>query len=130
MLAALIRAYNAIPVRRGIGDRKALRDASDVLAAGGVLVMFPGGTREGSGEVRDPRPGVGYISFANGAPVVPAYITGSNSLSRALTRTARVEVAFGDPIRPCEASSGADYRAFAGRVAEEIGRLRQEVEGV
>lgn len=129
LLGRLIRAYNAIPVRRGAADRKALRDAADVLARGGVLLMFPGGTRDESGEVRNPRPGVGFLACANGVPVVPAYITGSNRLMQALRRTTRLEVAFGEPIPPCEASTGDEYRAFADRVAAEIGRLRQEVEG-
>jgi hypothetical protein len=41
-----------------------------------------------------------------------------------------LQVAFGEAIAPREASSGADYRAFAARVAEAIGQLRQEVEGL
>ncbi|MBN2564236.1 MAG: 1-acyl-sn-glycerol-3-phosphate acyltransferase [Candidatus Eisenbacteria bacterium] len=129
-LAFLIRAYNAIPVRRGKADRKALRDASEVLARGGVLVMFPGGTRDESGEVKDPKPGVGFIACANNAPVVPAYITGSNRLARATRRACRLMVAFGEPIAPREARSGEEYRAFASQVAGAIGRLRQEVEGL
>jgi 1-acyl-sn-glycerol-3-phosphate acyltransferase len=129
LLAALIRAYNAIPVRRGIADRRALRNASAVLSAGGALLMFPGGTRDKSGDVRDPRPGVGYVSCASAARVVPAYITGSNRLAGALKRRARLEVAFGEAIDPCEGASGEDYRAYASRVAEAIGQLRREVEG-
>jgi 1-acyl-sn-glycerol-3-phosphate acyltransferase len=128
MLAALIRAYNAIPVRRGVADRRALRDASRVLAEGGVLLMFPGGTRDESGDVSSPRPGVGFIACTNRAPVVPAYIMGSNRLNRAARRASRLEVAFGEPIEPCEAKTGDDYRAFTGRVADAIGRLRREVE--
>jgi 1-acyl-sn-glycerol-3-phosphate acyltransferase len=130
LLAGLIRAYNAIPVRRGIADRRALRDASAVLSRGGALLMFPGGTREEGGEVSDPKPGVGYVSSVNAAPVVPAYITGSNRLTLALRRAVRLEVAFGEPIGPCGKGSGAEYREFAVRVANAIGQLRQEVEGL
>jgi hypothetical protein len=73
---------------------------------------------------------VGFIACTNSAPVVPSYITGSNRLMSAMRRTRRLEVAFGAPIPPCEASTGDDYRAFAKKVASEIARLRQEVEGI
>jgi 1-acyl-sn-glycerol-3-phosphate acyltransferase len=128
LMAALIRQYNAIPVRRGKADRKALRYASEVLAGNGVLLMFPGGTRDESGDVKNPLPGVGFLACTNSAPVVPAYITGSNRMGLAARRRARLEVAFGEPIEPCEANTGKDYRAFASRVADAIGHLRQEVE--
>ena len=43
--AALIRAYNAIPLDRDGSDRKALRLARRILGDGRALLMFPEGTR-------------------------------------------------------------------------------------
>jgi 1-acyl-sn-glycerol-3-phosphate acyltransferase len=128
-LSALIRAYNAIPVHRGRLDRGALRAAADVLRGGNVLLIFPGGGRDQSGEVNDPKAGVGFIACMNGAPVVPAYITGSDRLARAFLRGGGVEVAFGAPISATAAKSSDEYRALSRTVADEIGRLKLEVDG-
>ena len=129
LLAKLIRAYNALPVRRGTLDRKALREAADILKRGEVLLMFPSGTRDASGEVRDPKAGVGFIAGMSGAPVVPAYITGSNVLSDALRRRKKLRVAFGPVMRVVKVGSSDEYREFSMRIAEAIGELRRQVEG-
>ncbi len=128
LAAAFFGAVNAIPIRRGVLDRRALRAASELLRGGNVLLMFPGGTRDKSGEVRDPKSGVGFIACKHEAPVVPAYITCPNSLARALISRARMEVTFGPPIAASKAKSSDDYRAFSQRVADEIGRLKPEVD--
>jgi 1-acyl-sn-glycerol-3-phosphate acyltransferase len=126
-LGWLIRIYNALPVRRGVMDRRALREASQVLRNGEVLVMFPGGTRDSSGEVRDPKAGVGFIASRNEAPVVPAHITGTNRLSEAFLRRSRVRVAFGRAMTIAGTATGDEYREFSRRVADAIGGLRREV---
>jgi 1-acyl-sn-glycerol-3-phosphate acyltransferase len=71
----------------------------------------------------------GFIACMNGAPVVPAYITGSDRLARAFLRGGGVEVAFGAPISATEAKSSDEYRALSKEIAGEIGRLKQEVDG-
>jgi 1-acyl-sn-glycerol-3-phosphate acyltransferase len=129
LLGAVIRAFNAIPVHRGRLDRRALRAAAEVLRGGEVLLMFPGGRREESGEISDPKAGVGFIACMNEAPVVPAYITGTDRLARAFLSGGGVEVKYGTPIAATEAKSSEEYRALSKRVADEIGRLRQEVAG-
>jgi 1-acyl-sn-glycerol-3-phosphate acyltransferase len=128
-LAWLIRAYNALPVRRGMMDRKALREAAAILKDGEVLLIFPGGGRDASGEVRDPKGGVGFIAGMSGAPVVPAYITGSDALPAAFARKRRLQVSFGPAMTPSGTGGSEDYREFSQRVAAAIGTLRQEVEG-
>lgn len=129
LVGAVVGAYNALPIKRGVLDRRALRAAAEVLRSGKVLLMFPGGTRDGSGEMGDPKSGVGFIACMNEAPVVPAYIKGSNRLSWAVLRGRGVEVAFGPPIQASKAKTSDDYRAFSQRVAEEIRRLKLEVDG-
>lgn len=128
-LAAIVRALNAFPIRRGVLDRRALRTASEVLNDGKILLMFPGGTRDKSGDVHDPKSGVGFIACKHEAAVVPAYITRPDSLLRALISGARMEVTFGPPFTASKANSSDDYRAFSQRVADEIGRLKPEVSG-
>ena len=128
-LAAIVRALNAFPIRRGVVDRRALRSASGVLDDNKVLLMFPGGTRDRSGEVNDPKSGVGFIACKHEAAVVPAYLTCPESLARALVTRAGMTVTFGRPFTASNAKSSEDYRAFSQRVADEIGRLKLEVDG-
>ena len=129
ILGAVVRAYNAMPIRRGVLDRKALRDAAGVLKNGNVLLLFPAGTRNESGEMGDPKFGVGFIACMHEASVVPACISGANSLGRAFLRGNGVGVRFGEPIKATKAGSSDDYRAFSRRVAEAIRELKREVDG-
>lgn len=126
LLGALIRAYNAMPVRRGVLDRRALKMAGDLLRRNGMMVMFPEGTRSRSGELGEARPGVGLIAASGDATVVPAHIRGSNALGTALLRRQAVTVAFGRPmsLEAPEGNAVETYRAFAGKVMDEIRELR------
>lgn len=128
LLRRLITAYNAIPVRRGGSDRRALAATSRVLEGGGALLLFPEGTRSPSGELGEAKAGVGFLSSRTGAVVVPTYIVGSAALRRALTRRRPVEVTFGEAIAPAAGGSRDAYQATADRTMEEIRRLKEEVE--
>ena len=128
LLGWLIRAYNALPLRRGAVDRRALRMAAGVLEGGGALVMFPEGTRSRDGRIGPGKPGVGYVACASGAPVVPAYITGSEALARAFRTRRAVLVAYGEPLRP-EGQEGRDaHVALTERVMDGIRKLKREVD--
>ena len=129
LMAWVLSAVNVIPIRRGELDRRALRAASRVLRDGNVLVMFPGGTRDESGEVREPRSGVGFIACMNEVPIVPACVSGSGSPARAFVTGTRFEVAFGPPIAASKAKSSDEYRAVSQKVADEIAHLKLEVDG-
>lgn len=128
LFGGLIRAVNALPVRRGVLDRRALAQAVGVLKRGGVLLVFPEGTRSRNGEIGEARPGVGYIASAGGAVIVPAAIAGSHQLARALTRRGRVRIAFGEPFDAGSARSREGYEALTGRIMAAIGELRRSLE--
>ncbi len=127
LLAVVVGALNAFPIRRGELDPRALRTAGQVLDDDKVLLMFPTGTRDKSGEVRDPKSGVGFLACRHEAQVVPAHITCPDSLVRALIKRTGMKVTFGPPIAASKANSSNDYRAFSQRIADEIGRLKPEV---
>jgi 1-acyl-sn-glycerol-3-phosphate acyltransferase len=127
LLGWLITAYNALPVRRGQADHRALRLASGVLKRGGALLMFPEGTRSMNGEIKSAKAGVGFLASTTGTPVVPACIVGSSSLGRAAVRRTPLRVAFGRPIPPPEGRSANAYVEVTERVMQAIGELRREV---
>jgi 1-acyl-sn-glycerol-3-phosphate acyltransferase len=122
----LLVRLGAFPVRRGQADEDALETARIVLRQGGLLALFPEGTR-----IRDPdnlghpKRGAGRLALETGAPLVPCAITGTEKIFRGgFPVPRRVQVAFSPPIPVSElaASPGA-----ASQLVEET--LWPEVEG-
>lgn len=128
--AALIRAYHAIPVDRVEIERSTLKAVFAILRAERSLLMFPEGTRSRTGELREIKPGLGFISISAGASVVPVHVAGTNRLGRCLLRREPLRVRIGRPIRVRPGMAGDDrkteYRVLAGMVASAIGMLRDE----
>jgi 1-acyl-sn-glycerol-3-phosphate acyltransferase len=96
----LLVALGAFPVRRGTSDEDALRTARVILRQGGLLSLFPEGTRVRSAEeLGEPRRGAARLALETGAPLVPAAITGTDRLFLGpLPKPKRVRIAFSAPI--------------------------------
>jgi 1-acyl-sn-glycerol-3-phosphate acyltransferase len=115
----------AFPVRRGASDRDALDTAREILDKGGLLSLFPEGTRVREPDsLGEPRRGAARLAIEAGAPLVPAAITGTDRLWLGpIPRPRRVQVAFGAPISVAELESTPEV---AGQLLE--GELWPEVE--
>jgi 1-acyl-sn-glycerol-3-phosphate acyltransferase len=91
-----------LPVHRGTADRTALKAGLAVLQQGGVLTVFPEGTR-GSGQLEQVADGLAYLALRSGAPVVPLSLSGTaQALPRGSLRPhlrTRVRLSFGPPLR-------------------------------
>lgn len=128
----LLVRLGAFPVRRGESDQDALETARTILRQGGLLALFPEGTRvrdpEGLGS---PKRGAGRLALEAGAPLVPAAITGTQRLfAGPIPKPVRVQVAFGEPIEvrgreptPEEAARLTEDELWP-EVEESYGRLR------
>ena len=135
LFGGFIRRLNARPVRREGADARALRTALRVLEEGGVLLVFPEGTRGEEGVLREPRAGAGMLAVLSGAAVVPVYTSGSGAAwprGRRLPRRARVTVSFGSPLR-FERAEGAgrkeQYEVASRAMMAAIARLRDGAPG-
>ena len=117
----LIKKYNAIPVRRSVGDIVALKKVVGMLRQGKAVLMFPEGTRSLSGKLLRPRLGVGMIACLAAVPVIPAYVVGTNRLGQALVRRVRLAVRFGEPVMV------SDLRGVGGDAKEQYQKLTDEV---
>ena len=134
VFGALIRSYNAIPIRRGMVDLSGMARAVETLRRGGALMLFPEGTRMRDGKLHPARPGVGMMAVNAGVPVVPCYISGSDRPGRWLLRQARVRLSFGAPRTWRElagpqgdlAPGRALYQRVGDAVMAEVARLRTE----
>ncbi|MGW0423531.1 lysophospholipid acyltransferase family protein [Streptomyces sp. NPDC003015] len=100
-----------VKVDRSGADRGAITQALDVLKTGGVLGIFPEGTR-GEGDFASLRAGLAYFAVRSGAPVVPVAVLGSSEKPGRLIKglpplRSRVDVVYGDPF---EAGDGSGRR--------------------
>ncbi|HXU24051.1 MAG TPA: lysophospholipid acyltransferase family protein [Tepidiformaceae bacterium] len=100
-VGVITRLYGAFPVRRFDADMAALLNAERILRDGGVLGMFPEGTRSRSGTLGVPHPGTALIALRSGALVLPCAIDGTEQLSKPLNllRKPRITVRIGTPLR-------------------------------
>ncbi len=65
------------PVRRGYNDVEAFKTAHAILERDGAVLMYAEGGRSRSGDLGQPKRGVGKLALESGAPVVPVAIHGS-----------------------------------------------------
>ncbi len=127
----LFLRLGAFPVRRGEADAEAIETSRAILAAGGLVVVFPEGTRIADPDaLGSPHHGAARLALETGAPIVPAAISGTGHLWRgALPRLKRVQLAFLSPVaaEPAEGrdelSELIDDRVWPA-VRDEYGRLR------
>ena len=111
-----------IPIYRGTPDRAGLHTGLKVLAGGGVLGMFPEGTR-GTGELTSIQHGIGYLALNARCPIVPVVCAGTAVAlpkGKAVPRLrAPIDVVFGEPFT-LEVTGDPRARATVASAAEEI----------
>ncbi|MFD9223246.1 lysophospholipid acyltransferase family protein [Streptomyces sp. NPDC060064] len=100
-----------LKVDRTIADRTAITNALSVLENGGVLGIFPEGTR-GEGDFASLRAGLAYFAVRSGAPIVPVAVLGSTERRGRLIKAlpalrSKVDVVFGEAF---EAGDGSGRR--------------------
>jgi 1-acyl-sn-glycerol-3-phosphate acyltransferase len=130
VFAMPLRAAGAFPVRRDEHDFQAVETAVRLCREGKVVAMFPEGTRQAKGlrkrmQAR-PRTGSARIALAAGVPLVPAAIKGTDALSR----LARLRVAYGPPIALDDLAGWPTKEAAdvaTARLMAEIERLYDEL---
>jgi glycerol-3-phosphate dehydrogenase (NAD(P)+) len=95
----ILNGLGAFPVRRGEADEESMATARAVLERGGVVVIFPEGTRHRRGPLARPKRGVGRLALETGAPVVPVAILGSERARRGWRiRPVWVRIRCGKPL--------------------------------
>ena len=103
VLGFFLRTIGVFPVRRGEADRRSIRNALEALEHGGVLVMFPEGTRSPDGRLQTAEPGAALLALRTGAPVLPVAVIGTqHAMPRGAKRPRRtpVLIRLGAMIRP------------------------------
>jgi 1-acyl-sn-glycerol-3-phosphate acyltransferase len=109
----LLVRLGAFPVRRGQADEDALETARTVLRQGGLLALFPEGTRvRDPDQLGHPRRGAGRLALETGAPLVPCAISGTERIFvGGFPVPRRVQVAFSEPIPVSELAASPESAA-------------------
>jgi 1-acyl-sn-glycerol-3-phosphate acyltransferase len=130
-----IRALNwffklirAIPVDRNGRDTSATRAALRALKDGSVIGIFPEGRIAPTRELLPFQTGVSLLAARAEAPIVPAYIDGTNrgqEMAEAFSTANRVRLRFGEPFHvPTGPNGKPDLDISTERIRKEVASLR------
>jgi 1-acyl-sn-glycerol-3-phosphate acyltransferase len=124
LMAWVVWAWGAIPVRRGEVDRVALRRAVEVIQSKDMLMIAPEGHRQKDG-MRDPKEGVVLLAARTGAVMVPVGVSGTEHFWRNLFHLRRTPITaiFGRPFRLCEGTMRKQYAQAAHEIMYRIAPL-------
>ncbi|MGP3984450.1 lysophospholipid acyltransferase family protein [Streptomyces sp. KR80] len=131
-LDPFLHAIGQLEVDRTTADRAAISRALGVLERGGVLGIFPEGTR-GDGDFASLRAGLAYFAVRSGSPIVPVAVLGSAERTGRLIPAlpplrSRVDVVFGDPFTAGDGSGRRTRTALDQATARIQERLTAHLE--
>ena len=101
IFGALLRQLSVVPVDRDGGGGAGLKVILDRLLNGGIILLFPEGTRTPDGKLQNAKSGVGLTVIKSTALVVPVRLCGTfEAYGRQMKfpRPRRVTVSYGKPL--------------------------------
>ena len=123
VVAWFLKAVGQVPLDRSGGrtSLEGLRPVLDALASGGLVGIFPEGTRSPDGRLYRGKTGVARMALAAGVPVVPIAVSNTQTVRRlGIPWVSRPRIAVGEPL---------DFSAFAG-LAEDAATIRRVTDEV
>ncbi|WP_436843246.1 lysophospholipid acyltransferase family protein [Streptomyces narbonensis] len=131
-LGPFLEGIGQLKVDRESTDRNAIGNALGVLEQGGVLGIFPEGTR-GEGDFASLRAGLAYFAVRSGAPIVPVAVLGSTERRGRLVKAlpplrSRVDVVFGDAFEAGDGSGRRTRKALDEATVRIQGQLTAHLE--
>ena len=119
-----------LAVRRGEVDRAPLLAAIRLLRHGGVVVVFPEGTR-GEGEVANAEQGAAWLARTGGARMLPVAIRGTRRPPGSNRRfRPRVDVLVGEPFAVPPGKGRAVLVAATDEMRNRLAALVTELDGI
>jgi len=113
LFRALITQLGAFPLKRERFDRAGYERALAILREGGILILFPEGTRAQHGKPGHLRQGAVRIALRAGVPLVPIVIAGTDSIlprGKRTIRLGKIRVEVGKPLAAVKLDKTQDSR--------------------
>ena len=129
LLSFIISACGAYPVKRGAGDREALRIASNRLIEGWATGVFLDGTRQENGRVNNPKSGAAFLAARTGCPILPVAIVNSHRAfpkGSFLPRFVSIHLKVGELINPPSTRKREDLLSTTKEVQLSINSMLDE----
>ena len=126
LLGQAITLYGAYPVKRGSGDRAAIRAAIASLENGWATGVFLQGARTPDGRITEPKLGAALIAAKTNAPLLPVSLWGTHAILPKVAKSLHlypVTVRIGKPIPAPTNSDRATLEALTEKCAAEINAL-------
>ena len=129
ILSLIISACGAYPVKRGAGDREAIRNASNRLREGWATGVFLDGTRQENGRVNDPKAGAALLAARTGCPILPVAIVNSHRAfpkGSFLPRFVPIHLRVGELIQPPKTKKREDLTSTTKEIQISINSMLDE----
>ncbi|MGM7774907.1 lysophospholipid acyltransferase family protein [Arthrobacter sp. KNU-44] len=125
LTAMFFRLTNQLPMDRsgGAASELSLQAGRDVLAAGGLLGIYPEGTRSPDARLYRGKVGVAKLALQTRVPVVPVAMIGTEKvqpIGKRLPNIRRIGIIFGQPLDFSRYYGQEEERAVQRAVTDEI----------
>lgn len=133
LIAWFLKAVGQVPLDRSGGrlSLDGLGPVLQVLAEGGLVGIYPEGTRSPDGRLYKGRTGVARMALAAGVPVIPvaAFDTGTVRTRLGIPWIRRPRIVVGEPLDFSAYAALADDRATLRWITDEVMAAIQELSG-
>lgn len=122
VLGTLIRSVGGFPIQREGMGASGMKETLKRLRAGGIVTLFPEGTRSPDGRLGPLKPGIAVLVQRAGVPVVPAGLAGTFEVwprSRLLPVVHPIRIHYGRAIYPDEVA-GLETDAITAMVRDRL----------
>lgn len=121
-IGAFIRSVGGFPIQREGMGASGLKETLRRLRIGGMVTLFPEGTRSPDGELGELKAGIAVLAARAKVPIVPAAVAGTFEAwprDRSFPRGYPLRVHFGAPIAPADLE-GLSSAAVTDLIRERI----------
>jgi 1-acyl-sn-glycerol-3-phosphate acyltransferase len=130
VIGFLLRALGGFPIQREGMGASGLKETLRRLRRGGVVILFPEGTRSRDGRLGELKSGIAVLALKSRVPIVPAAAAGAFEAwprHRLLPGFHAMRVCYGPPIFPAEIA-GLPHDAITALIHDRIASCHREAE--
>jgi len=128
VVGPFIRSVGGFPIKREGMGAEGLKETLRRLRAGGIVTLFPEGTRSPDGELGELKSGIAVLATRAKVPIIPAAVAGTFEAWprwRPFPRPHPIRVHYGPPIQPADLA-GMDAEAVTALIRDRLLACRDE----